>query len=177
MRNEINLLPSLQTETESSGTLKILRILAIGSLLFMLSASVILFLLSQQLSPFRLKKQEKEILYNLSQLHQKEAKLFVVNDRAKSISGIIAGRHNYGLWMDVFLKQIPSDASINSMTINKDKITLTASSKSLLSINTLLNNLIELAKGKKIIKDITIDGLTADVKNGGYSLSISSDTL
>ncbi len=177
MKSEINLRPPIQNDTKSSRVLRTFRILAIGGLFVILVMAIILFFLFQEFSPSALKKQENGVLYSLSQLRQKEAKLFAINDRAKSISSIIDKRPNFTSWIDIILQKIPSDVSINSMTVNEGKISLTVSSKSLLSINSLLNGLISMAENRMVIKDITVDGLTADVKAGVYSLSLEADTL
>lgn len=178
MKSEINLLSPAQIDrTKSSGVLRVLRIAAISCLFALLGISVILFFLSRELSPVAIKNKENEVLRSLSLLHKREAKLAVINDRIKGIPGLIEGRPGFDLLINSILQKIPEGVSINSMAFDKDKVILTVSSSSLLSINNLMNNLIEMASNRKIIKDVTVDSLTADVKGGRYSLSIKGDTL
>ncbi len=178
MKNDINLLPPAQIDTEKSlGTLKILKTLALSSLTAVLVISILLFFLSEQLSPARIKKKENELFYNMSFLQQKQAKLAIIKDRLDGISEIIKNRQNYDITINTFLKKVPDGVSINSISIDKSKVTLVVSSNSLLLINNFLNNLIDMAKKKQIIKDITVDTLTANVQNGTYSLSVTTDIL
>lgn len=178
MKSEINLLSPAQTDrTKSSGTLRILRIAAISCLSVLLGISIILFFLSRALSPVAIKEKENEVLYSLSLLHKKEAKLVVINDRVRDIPNLLQARPNFDISINAILQKIPEGVSINSMAVDKDKIVLTVSSSSLLSINNLMKSLIDMAKNRKIIKNVTVDSLTADIKGGGYSLSIKGDTL
>ncbi|MCL5113596.1 MAG: hypothetical protein M1372_00300 [Patescibacteria group bacterium] len=178
MKNEINLLSPAQIDrAKTSGALRILRIAAICCLFALLAISVILFFLSRALSPVAIKEKENDALYSLSLLHKREAKLVVINDRIKDLPNIIQSRSNFDVSINAILQKIPEGVSVNSMTIGKDKIELTVSSSSLLSINNLMNSLIDMAKNKKIIKNVTIDSLAVDVKGNGYSLSIKGDTL
>src|SRR6266403_164076 len=125
----------------ASQKLTILRFVAVG-LLFITSAfSIVLFLLIY-LSPLPdLQKQEKTLLTTLSTSHPDIAKLFLINDRLKSSENIINKRKNFDQLLELVRQRMPSDVSIAAMTMNKETISITVLSSSMVSLDNFLNNL------------------------------------
>jgi len=178
MKTDINLASGVLIEsTSKSKTLKTLRISAISGVIFIAATSILLFLLTNQISPDNVKKQEDKILLSIKFLHEKQAKIAIVNSKIADISKILDSRINYESEMNSFLEKIPNDVSINSFEIDKSKVAITVSSNSLFSIDKMLNSFFEMIAKKQIIKSITIQSLFSDPKSGNYGLSIKANKL
>jgi len=178
MKADINLASGVLVESASkSKALRILRIAALFSIAFVLIASISLFLLISSISPDKIKEQEDKILFSIKYLHEKEAKILIINNRISDISKILESRDNYDLLMNAFLEKIPKDTSINSLEIGKNKVTLTVSSDSLSSLDNLIDSFIDMVGKQQIINNLTIESLASDQKSGVYLLSIKADRL
>jgi len=178
MKTDINLASGILVESVSkSKTLKILRITGISSIIFITVISILLFVLINQISPDKVKKQEDKILFSIKSLHERQAKIAIVNSKIADISKILDERTNYDSEMNTFLEKIPNDVSINSLEIDKAKVTITVSSNSLSSIDKILNSFFEMIAKKQIIKSITIQSLSSDQRSSTYSLSLKVNKL
>ena len=178
MKTDINLASGILVESVSkSKTLKILRITGISSIIFITVISILLFVLINQISPDKVKKQEDKILFSIKSLHERQAKITIVNSKIADISKILDERTNYDSEMNTFLEKIPNDVSINSLEIDKAKVTITVSSNSLSSIDKILNSFFEMIAKKQIIKSITIQSLSSDQRSSTYSLSLKVNKL
>ncbi len=178
MKININLIsPTTKEIVREERTIKILKISAIATLALVGIAAVVVFLITSQLSPASVKKREEGVLKSISTLKGKEGKLILINQKLEDIENIIEKRPKYDLVMESIVNTIPSEASINTFNIDREKISLVVSSESLLSIEESLNGLITLVKEKKIIESLTIENFTADSRNGFYSVSITGKRL
>ena len=178
MKTDINLASGVSVESVSKNkALKILRISAIFSIIFITAISILLFFLINQISPEKVKKEENKILLSIKFLHEKQAKIAIVNSKVADISKILDSRINYESEMNSFLEKIPNDVSINSFEIDKSKVAITISSNSLSSIDKMLNSFFEMISKKQIIKSITIQSIFSDPKSGNYGLSIKANKL
>lgn len=178
MKTDINLASGVLVETASkSKALGILRIAGISGVIFITVTSILLFVLINQISPDNIKKQEDKILFSIKFLHEKQAKISAVNSKIADISKILDSRINYESEMNTFLEKIPNDVSINSLGIDKSKVTITVSSNSLSPIDKMLNSFFEMIEKKQIIKSITIQSISSDQGGGNYSLSIKANKL
>jgi hypothetical protein len=176
MSNSINLItPQKEGLERRQRTVKILRIISISFLLATFLLSLILFIISSRLSISDIKKQENSASDSLGLVHNKFAKLILVKDRMDNIQIIIKQRKNYQNLINSILKVVPQDSSINSLGIEKDKITLIVSSPSLLSINKFLDDIVTFSKNKKVINNVIINSLTVDQGLGRYILSVGGD--
>ncbi len=178
MKTDINLASGVLVESASKNkTLKILRISAISGVIFLAATSILLFLLINQISPDKVKKQEDQILFSIKLLHERQAKIAIVNSKISDISKILDSRTNYEFEMNSFLEKIPNDVSVNSLEIDKAKVTITVSSNSLSSIDKMLNSFLEMIARKQIIKSITIQSISSDPISSTYNLSIKANKL
>ncbi|OGH39346.1 MAG: hypothetical protein A3B44_02180 [Candidatus Levybacteria bacterium RIFCSPLOWO2_01_FULL_38_21] len=178
MKADINLaLGALVESAQKSRLLRILRITALASITLILIASVSLFLLINSTSTDKIKKEEDKILFSIKYLHDKEAKILIINERLNGISKILGSRGNYDLLMNAFLQKIPQDTSVDSFGVDKNKIVLTVSSDSLSSMDDLIDSFIDMVEKQQIIKNLTIESLTSDRISGIYILSIKADRL
>lgn len=178
MNNDINLVHDKNTENfVLKARAKIFRNVAIIALSVISFLSILLFILASTSPLSSIKKNENTTLYNISFLHAKSAKLYLLNDRLKNISTILSTRKNYTETLGTLLSEVPSDASANTFEIDKDNIVLKVSSKSLIPINKFLDSFINLSSTKKIIKDIIITGLTLDKQTGTYSIFVKAKII
>jgi|SRR3989344_419346 len=178
MKTDINLASGPLVESASkSKALVILRIAGISSIIFITIVSILSFGLTNQISPDNVKKQKDRILFNIKFLHERQAKISAVNSKIADISKILDSRTNYDSEINTFLEKIPSGVLINSLGIDKSKVTVTVSSDSLSSIDKMLNSFFGMIAEKQIIKSITVQSLSSGQGGGSYSLSIKANKL
>ena len=178
MKADINLASgALVDSVRKRKALRILKIAAISSVVFIAVISISLFLLISQISPDKVKKQENKILSGIKVLRNRQAKISTITSRISDISKILNSRTSYDLEMETFLEKVPNDVSVNSFEIGKDKIGISVSSGSLPSIDEMLNNFIEMINNKQIIRSMAIQNFFSDQKSSTYSLSIKVNKL
>lgn len=151
----------------------ILRLISLIFLGFVGLVSVILFILNARISLDSVKKEQNVALQDITAQKNKVSKIYLLSDRLKNIREIIKQRKNYTSTLNLVLQQLPDGVTASSLEIDKGDITLTVKSSSLLPINKFLNNIVDLSS-KKTIKNMTIETLTINPKNGLYSLSIKA---
>lgn len=174
MKSNINLLSSSQIEMVRQGRgAQVLRILAIAAVSFISISSIVIFFVIKNLSPSEVKKQEEVVLKNISQLSSKEEKLLLVTQKLKDVRKIMASRPKYDEILAVLVGTVPDDVAIGTLEIDSEKINLSVSSKSLSSINTLIDSLLNMVREDKTIKSVTIENVSVDVKTGNYSMTVT----
>lgn len=177
MSNEINL---IQGEKINSARKKRVFILRVLSLVFISSVaffSITLFIINNRISIEDVKKDENSTLQKILSLKDRSAKFNLTNDRLKSISTILSSRKKYTEVLNTILEQLPPDVRLTGLTVNKNDISVTATSISLLSIDKFLNNFTSISQQRHVVKDMAIEGLTLDKQTGIYSLSIKAKSL
>ena len=154
--------------------LSLARLMAFVSLGIVVLLSVIAFFLNSQFSPTLIKSQEDAVLQSLSKLSKKQAKLFIVNNRITNIATILNKRVDYYKILSLILDKIPTNVSIDKIEVDKKQISLTISSNSLIPIDALINNFVDMVKNKKLINSLTLNSLTLNAKTSQYSISLSA---
>lgn len=178
MKSNINLISFNQAELVREGrTVRLLRILAIISILIVGIFSLVIFLIIQSISPGGIKKQEAAMQGNIASLQTKQAKIIIVNRKIKDIDNIISKRPNYNNLITDITSIIPEKVSLNNLNINDKKVKLMVTSGSLLSLNNLLDNLFDMVKNGKLIGNLTIGGISVNGNNGIYTMSVSGDRI
>lgn len=173
MNSDINL---IKKETRvSAKRLRVFRFLAVVIALFVALSSITLFVFTRQNSLDSVKAEQNSILQSISLLNQKAAKINFLNDRLRNIEAIMAERKNYIQTVNFILDEMPSNVQIASLTLDKENILLTASSSSLSAINEFLNNTIKFTDERHLLKDLTIENLSA--QGGEYSLTLKAKLL
>lgn len=166
----INLLSHIDKDSEKQKrVIKIFNIIAVVILVFVGLSAIIVFFLNRQFSLSSLKTKQKEVAQKIAVMHKKEAKLIVINNRLKTISEILAKRPNFYKIINDVLEKVPPEVSIDKLTIDNNKISLSASSNSLLFVNNLIDNLTVLAK-KKEITSLILNSLSLNQKTLRYSV-------
>ncbi|MDO8620797.1 MAG: hypothetical protein Q7R31_00720 [Candidatus Levybacteria bacterium] len=175
MINDINLLVGKDANyLRQKKLLSLVRLMAFASLGIVALLSVIAFFLNSQFSPTEVKKEEDVILQNLSTLSKKQAKLFIINNRIQNITTILNSRVDYYKILNFIIGKIPAEVSIDRIEVDKKKISLTISSNSLIPINTLINNFVDMVRKKETITSLTLNSLTLSVKTSKYSISLDA---
>lgn len=175
MINDINLLVGKDANyLRQKKMLSLARLIAFVSLGIVALFSVIAFFLNSQFSPTLVKREKDAVLQNLSTLSKKQAKLFIVNNRTTNITTILNSRMDYYKILNLILGKVPTEVSIDRIEVDKKKISLTISSSSLIPINTLINNFVDMVRKKEIITSLVLNSLTLSAKTDRYSISLGA---
>lgn len=178
MNDSINLVSgkSYQLEKELK-RLKIIRIAAITSLVFVSLISISLFIITVTLPMSAVKKNQQQALSGIGTLHKKLIKHALINDRVKNIADIMKKRKNYSEISDALFSKASSDLSIDAFSVESGTVILTVSGVSLIPLNKFIDDLIILGDKGKIIKNVSIQSLILNVSTGKYSLSMQADVF
>jgi Tfp pilus assembly protein PilN len=175
MSEGINLLDPDKKSKRSGAVLRFegLRIFA-GSMLFLVStASVILFILVA-ISPLpKLQEQQRSLEQTLSTSKTDIAKLAYVNERTDTINQILTKRQSLDQTLGLIESKLPGDVHIAAIRADKNVVTVTATGKSLQSLDTFLNGLLSFVKAKSAFSQATMTELASDDQDGVYSMTIN----
>lgn len=178
MKSNINLVSISQIESEKGErSLGILKIASIVCVALVAILSISLFIISQALSPEPIKRQEEGVISQITGLRPKQAKLILVVSKAKDIGTLIQSREKYDELLTLTLDQIPEGVSIGSLELDSAKVSLSVTSKSLLSVDQVINNLYSIISKKEMIKNFKIESISADPRTGSYSMSVTGERI
>lgn len=172
----INLINSEKLNVRERNRILILRWISLVFLSFVALFSIVLFILEKRISINEIKGQQNAALQRISLLKDRNAKYNLLTDRLRIIKSLISIRKNYTVTLNAILSEIPNGLNVRSLTVDKEGILVSVSSNSLLPINEFLNRATSKLE-KKVIKDMTIEGLTIDKQAGIYSLSIKAKSI
>lgn len=176
--SSINLVVNRNDQLEKElKRLRIFRIIAIGSLIVVALISIIIFIINITLPIPAVRKDQQQTLSNISFLREKLVKSYLINNRIKNISDIMAKRKDYSKTFDQLLSKIPADLAIDAFEIEEGVITISISGNSLIPINDLINEVIKMGNEEKIIKNVAIEGLVLNAGIGRYILTLEADVL
>lgn len=176
MSNNINLLVKKDKKLlKEQSRLKTFRLIAIGSLLTLLLVSLSIFLLNQKLSnsSIKIEKDRESVLVEMKPFREKEAKLNVVNNRIDNIAKVLNKRIDVYKILNTLLGQASDGILIDSLEFTEKKISIEVSSGSLEPVDGLINNLVDMAKRKEIVKSLTLESLNASSLTEDYKVSIN----
>lgn len=137
--------------------------------------SVAVFMLNKQKADSIELKERDSVLSSINRLQEKEARLRSINDRLQGIREILKKRKDYHGILTTVLQKIPDGASIEKLEVDSKAVLLTVSSNSLVPIDGLINNLIDMAVKKEIITNLVLESLTLDPKKGNYLVNIKAN--
>ena len=182
MNNNINFLSITtgQREKKKKGVW-IVRIIAVSSLILVSLLSVLSFYLNRNIYPQSLKHKYDSLLQSISVLHNKEAKLAIIENRIENITELLGRRaqgnterEDYAKTIGKFTQKLPAGVTVESLKADKKTIILSLSSSSLRPINELIDNLIGLGQDKTI-SVMLLDSLSLNEATGTYSLSLTAN--
>lgn len=178
MNDSINLVKAQDKENfRRERKVFILRIISLVFISFVGLISIVLFILYLRISPEEIRKEQSQVVQSIAFQKNKLVKLNLLNDRLNGINQVLRERKNYTTTLNSILSQIPQEARAQVLSINKNNVSLTVTSASLLPLNKFLNNILELSERKKDIREMVIESLTIDSKTGSYSLSIKAKVI
>lgn len=178
MNDSINLIKAQDKENfRRERKVFILRIISLVFICFVGLISIVLFILYLRISPEEIRREQSQVVQSIAFQKNKLVKLNLLNDRLNGINQVLKERKNYTTTLNSILSQIPQEARAQVLSINKNNVSLTVTSASLLPLNKFLNNILELSERKKDIREMIIESLTIDSKTGSYSLSIKAKVI
>lgn len=137
--------------------------------------SLIIFLLVQIINTSGIKKEQQEIIKEISQFQDRRAKLFVLNNRIDNIEKVLERRVDLSRIINTLLAKMPSRLFIEDLEVDGKTVIMTAQSTSLLAIGELINNLTGMVRKKEIISSLTLGTLTFEESKNYYQVSIKSE--
>jgi hypothetical protein len=176
MNANINLILRTDEETlKHKKIVKILNSIAIMSLTGVGLISLCIFILIQAVNFPSVKKEQEDILKKISQFQNRQAKLFVLNNRVENIDKILKTRKDIPKTMNNLLAKIPSQLSVDSFEVNDKSVIISGQSESLYTIGEFIDNFTNMVRKKEIIKSLTLNSLTLDGVRNVYQISITSE--
>lgn len=173
MSKNINLVLKEQTEVlKRKRRIKVSRLVSAALLLLVLLMSLSIYLLNLRAAPSTIDKDKDALLNQLLPLREKEGKLKVVNDRVNNISSALNVRRDVYKIVNTLLEEVPGAIELDNLEFTEGLVAIKVSSDSLLLVDELINNLIDMARRKEMISILILNSLDATAA-GEYSVSIN----
>ena len=178
MSSDINLVAGdLGGASGGAKRLSTLRMIATSLIVGVGLVSILLFALNRLFSPQQIIKEQDGVRASISALQDKQAKLSVLNQRLSDIGNLLSKRAAYDIVLQSILSKSPSEISIVSLTIDKQKISMVASSNSLLSINEFIDVLAGMVEEKEFLENVTINSLSLSSRASSYTMTLELTLL
>lgn len=178
MQKEINLLPKRQMGFfQEERTIMMARAVTILSALLVVSSFVGVFFLGRNYSIQNVEAQQNQVRAQLRTMQGKITMDMLLVDRIKHIQKILGTRILLGQRVATIQKQLPKDVTLESITITNTSIVLSASSTSLSSLKSFLDNLTAMTEKKVLFKKLTINNIVVNAKTGVYLVNVQGITL
>ncbi len=178
MSSDINLVAGdLGGASGGAKRLSTLRMIATSLIVGVGLVSILLFVLNRLFSPQQIIKEQDGVRASISALQDKQAKLSVLNQRLSDIGNLLSKRAAYDIVLQSILSKSPSEISIVSLTIDKQKISMVASSNSLLSINEFIDVLAGMVEEKEFLENVTINSLSLSSRASSYTMTLELTLL
>lgn len=173
--NEINLLPNRKkNRLENDTTQGTLRVVSSVALALVILISISLFLLVRFNGLDTIQQSQNNTLTSLTLLHNKTAKILLIHDRLTAIQSILNSRSSLEASIDEIIQGAPSDISFDEFSIAQGQLTMTASSQSLSSLDTLNTTLTNMVLQKRGIKNYIVNAFGLDQITGKFALQITA---
>lgn len=178
MSNDINLVSGKAYELEKElKRLKALRIAAVVSLISVSLISVLLFVITILLPISSVKRDQEKTISSIALLREKLSKYSLINDRVKNISEITKQRKNYSTITNLLIDKVPTDLSVDILTIEDGVVTISVGGVSLIPVNEYINTVIALGDKKQGISGLVVESLVLNNNTGKYILTLQADIL
>lgn len=173
MSKNINLVLKEETEVlKRKRRIKVFRLVSAALLLLVLLMALSIYLLNLRVAPSTIDKDKDALLNQLLPLREKEGKLKVVNDRINNISSVLNVRRDVYKIVNTLLEEVPGGIKLDNLEFSEQLVAIKVSSDSLLLVDELINNLIDMARRKEIVSTLILNSLDATAA-GEYSVSIN----
>lgn len=177
MNNSINLLDykNKVAVTPSSSKQRLLRKIAVG-LLFTSATFSIMFFMLISFSPLpQLEETRKRASDTLSSHDKDIAKLILVKERTDNIKQILDTRTKYDEILGSLQSKLPPGTAVKSVQLKEKNISVVVSSKSLLTLDTFLKQIID-SKTKEYT-NIRMSELSTDLSDNNFYLTLNIEML
>ncbi len=176
MSNNINLLKGgREKRYRQEKLLRILRVVSLVSFSLVVVSSALLFYINTRFPVESLRQEESAAATIFTSLKGRAEKLLFTKNRVQDIVNVTKKRTVFDNIIAEITRVVPADIQIKSFNLDKKKFTLTIVSPSLISVNAFIEGIDSLLENKKILSKVILDGLTADPKNGSYTILLSGD--
>ena len=178
MNESINLVENRDQQLDKEQKiLKFTRVIAVCILVTIASISILAFIISSQIPLQVIKQDQSSTMSEIAALHNKLATYYLIKNRISNIGLLLNQRKDYTKVISTIFSKISSDISIDGLNIEEKSFTLNISSNSLLPINKLINDMIDLSDQKKLIANVKLQSLSLNAKSQTYSLTLIGDLL
>lgn len=151
-----------RTDPRDLRTEKIKKIKGISFAVLVATAlfALIIFALDYRFSASYVRKQQTDLLNEISSFSDKSAKIFIVNSSLTEISNILNHRKTYNDTTTKISEGL-GGVEVDEYTINENGITLTAYANSLDSVDQFLNSMLGLVKDG-VLTSVTLKKLAME---------------
>lgn len=175
---EINLIKKQKKDHEQQlRTAHIAQAVAVLSVLLLLASGIVLYLLKQSYNTQALETEQTQAQAAIQSMHPKAVKLLLTRDRISSIEKILKQRGAFNQATNEILSRVPSDVSLKSFSLDGSKLTITATSASLNSIDQLIQGLVAISGPKKLLSTVMLDGLSTNISDGTYTVNLEATQI
>ncbi|EKD85629.1 MAG: hypothetical protein ACD_37C00671G0011 [uncultured bacterium] len=161
MSANINLISRTSLEDSKTSRQKKLKNYSFILLFLVGFASLLIFLINYRFSVNYVRKQQQDLIKKISIYDETALKIILLNSRLSEISQVLSDRpKNTGLVREIVKGQTGS-LVMDEFSLDANGTTVKLSSRSLLSLNEFLNNLLKLIQSKSI-SSININSFSYD---------------
>lgn len=176
MNESINLVENRNQQLDKEQKiLQLTRVIAVCLLITIASISILAFIISSQIPLGAIKQDQSSTMSEIAALHNKLATYYLIKNRISSIGLLLNQRKDYTKVISSIFSKISSDISIDGLNIKEQSFTLNVSSNSLLPMDKLINDMIDLSDQKKLITNVKLQSLSLNAQSQTYSLTLIGD--
>lgn len=173
MPKEINLLPKKNIGFfEEEQTIIISRVIAIFSVIIVISGIIGIWFLDKNYSPTAISAQQAALQERLVPLQNRAVTDITLVNRVNAIAGIIKNRLSLIDTISTVQSKLPSMVTIQSLTITKEQLNLEITSASLSSLQTFMNTLTNMVGPKNLFQKMTITSVSLNATSGLYTADL-----
>ena len=170
MSIDINLISKTSEGSKELGLRKI-KTISFITLFVVGFSSLVFFLINFRFSANYVKKEQNELIADLSAYDETASKIFLLNQRLSDISEILSQRKKHHETASKIIEKVPASVATAEFQIDDSGITMEVSSSSLLELNNFLNGMLSLSKGKEL-GSVVLDGLSSGTSE--YTMKIKA---
>lgn len=168
MSVNINLVDRIDPKDLKAEKIKKIKGISFAVLIFTALFALTIFALDFRFSASYVRKQQAELLNELSSYNDKSAKIFIVNSNLTEISKILGQRRKFNTTTSQIYEGL-NGVEIEEFKIDDNGIILIANSNSLESIDKFLNSMLELVN-KKVLASVILKELAFGPE--GYKIEV-----
>lgn len=175
--NEINLIQVKNGKLRQKQVLSFFRLTSM-LLLFLVAISAISIFFIRITSPLsKAKAQQIEALRNVESSKSRLSKQVLTENRLQALIPLLETRSTYDTSFRDVLEAIPKDVSIQTIVVKNTKLSLTAYTGNLTSVDDVFAHLADLTKNQKIFKNVTLTSFSINQSKKQFFFTIDGELL